>query len=370
MSSLCPRQGLWCERFQVSRQHRLPFRDTFREQVHIRHAKAHTGFLGPCRAGRARPRLLGLHDGRRRRSGEGVRAATAGGHPHRLHAVRERHDRRRDRRRGVPRHVQPGLRHLRPSRLHPLWGGTAAVSGKAVAARVEALTATGADARVSFGGAAGTEAALTCDSARELADAYADVLDAVGATKADFDIEGDALTDTASVTRRNEALALLQDERDLDVTYTLPVMPDGLEDTGTAVLEDAADQGVEVSAVNIMAMNYSTSHDGDMGDYAESAARAAHDQLVDLLGLSRDAAWKALHITVMIGVNDVEGETFTLDDAASLRSFAARQGVGALSLWAAFRDRPCASDEGTATASDSCSGVDQEAGAFAEALSG
>ncbi|MFF5623376.1 chitinase [[Kitasatospora] papulosa] len=252
----------------------------------------------------------------------------------------------------------------------PLWGGTAAVSGKAVAARVEALTATGADVRVSFGGAAGTEAALTCDSARELADAYADVLDAVGATKADFDIEGDALTDTASVTRRNEALALLQDERDLDVTYTLPVMPDGLEDTGTAVLEDAADQGVEVSAVNIMAMNYSTSHDGDMGDYAESAARAAHDQLVDLLGLSRDAAWKALHITVMIGVNDVEGETFTLDDAASLRSFAARQGVGALSLWAAFRDRACASDEGTATASDRCSGVDQEAGAFAEALSG
>ncbi|MEV6262751.1 hypothetical protein AB0M42_18685 [Streptomyces sp. NPDC051784] len=34
----------------------------------------------------------------------------------------------------------------------------------------------------------------------------------------------------------------------------------------------------------------------------------------------RDDAWKALHITVMIGVNDVAGETFTLADAASLRS--------------------------------------------------
>ncbi|KPC79113.1 chitinase [Streptomyces sp. NRRL S-4] len=252
----------------------------------------------------------------------------------------------------------------------PLWGGTTAATSEAVAARVEALTATGAGIRVSFGGAAGTEAALACDSAEELADAYAEVLDAVGATKADFDIEGDALTDTASVTRRNEALALLQEERDLDVTYTLPVMPGGLEDTGTAVLEDAVDQGVGLSAVNIMAMNYSTSHSGDMGDYAQEAARAAHDQLVDLLGLSRDAAWKALHITVMIGVNDVEGESFTLDDAVSLRSFATRQGVGALSLWAAFRDRECAADEDTSTASDSCSGVDQDAGAFAEALSG
>ncbi|WP_203183546.1 chitinase [Streptomyces pratensis] len=252
----------------------------------------------------------------------------------------------------------------------PLWGGTTAATSEVVAARVDELTGTGADIRVSFGGAAGTEAALACDSAEELADAYAEVLDAVGATKADFDIEGDALGDTASVTRRNEALALLQENRDLDVTYTLPVMPDGLEDTGTAVLQDAVDQGVEISAVNIMAMNYSTSHSGDMGDYAEEAAEGAHGRLVEVLGLSQDAAWEALHITVMIGVNDVEGETFTLDDAASLRSFATSHGVGALSLWAAFRDQECSSEVDTTTASDTCSGVEQEAGAFAEALSG
>ncbi|MEV7480831.1 chitinase [Streptomyces halstedii] len=256
------------------------------------------------------------------------------------------------------------------SRCTPVWGGTAAVGDTAVAARAAALTATGADLRVSFGGAAGTEAALACDSAEELADAYAEALDAVGASKADFDIEGDALTDTASLTRRDEALALLQKERGLDVTYTLPAMPDGLEDTGLAVLQDAADQGVEVSAVNIMAMNYGSAHDGDMGDYAEQAAEAAHDQLMDVLGLTEDAAWRSLHVTVMAGVNDVAGETFTLADAASLRTFATRKGVGALSLWATFRDRACADGEDTTTAADTCSGVDQEDGAFAEALAG
>lgn len=256
------------------------------------------------------------------------------------------------------------------SECTPLWGGTAPVGSDTVAARADTLTGTGADLRVSFGGAAGTEAALACDSAEELADVYAEALDAVGATKADFDIEGDALTDTASVTRRNEALALLQEKRDLDVTYTLPVMPEGLEDTGLAVIEDAVGRGVDISAVNIMAMNYSTSHSGDMGDYAEQAAAAAHDQLVDVLGLSREAAWKALHITVMIGVNDVAGETFTLEDAVSLRAFATRRGVGALSLWASFRDQECGADADTTAASDSCSGVDQDAGAFAEALGG
>lgn len=252
----------------------------------------------------------------------------------------------------------------------PLWGGSAAATDPAVVSRVAALTSSGADVRVSFGGAAGTEPALACDSARDLADAYAQVLDAVGATGADFDIEGDALTDTASVTRRNAALRLLQQERDLDVTYTLPVMPDGLEASGTAVLEDAADQEVEVSAVNIMAMNYSSSHDGDMGDYAERAAEAAHDQIADVFGLSESKAWRALHITAMIGVNDVAGETFTLADATSLRAFAHRNGVGALSMWASFRDRACTDGEDASRANDTCSGVTQRDGAFAEAFSG
>lgn len=196
-----------------------------------------------------------------------------------------------------------------------------------MASRVDELTQDGADVRVSFGGATGTA-------------------------------------------RRDEALALLQKKRDLDVTYTLPVMPDGLEKTGPAILADATGRDVDVSAVNIMAMNCGPSYDGDMGGYAEQAAEAAHDQLTDALGLSDAKAWRALHITAMIGVNDIAGETFTLADARSLRSFARRKGVGALSLWATFRDQECASGESTSTASDSCSGVEQEAGAFGEALAG
>lgn len=251
----------------------------------------------------------------------------------------------------------------------PLWGGTAEATSASVTSRVARLTSTGADVRVSFGGAAGTELALACDSAEELADAYAKVLDAVGATKADFDIEGDALTDRASITLRDKALRLLQKRRHLDVTYTLPVMPDGLESTGTGLLSDAAEQKVDISAVNIMAMNYSTSHDGDMSDYARQAAEATHDQLTDVLGLSDTEAWQSLHITVMLGVNDVAGETFTLADAASLRAFARRTGVGALSMWATFRDQECTGKD-TSTASDSCSGVQQKPGAFASALGG
>ncbi|MBR7678804.1 hypothetical protein KDA82_38845, partial [Streptomyces daliensis] len=54
-----------------------------------------------------------------------------------------------------------------------------------------------------------------------------------------------------------------------------------------------------------------------MGGYAKRAAEAAHDQLADTLGLGEKAAWKTLAVTAMAGVNDVEGETFTLADGPS-----------------------------------------------------
>ncbi|WP_461015007.1 hypothetical protein [Streptomyces daliensis] len=66
----------------------------------------------------------------------------------------------------------------------------------------------------------------------------------------------EALTDDASVACRDAAPARLQKRRDLDVSCTLPAMPSGLEKTGVAILGDAREHRVELSAVNIMAMNY------------------------------------------------------------------------------------------------------------------
>jgi chitinase len=250
-----------------------------------------------------------------------------------------------------------------------VWGSSTALGNAAVAARVKALKATGGRIRVSFGGAAGTELARACDSVADLADAYASVLDATGATLADFDIEGDTLADTASVTRRAQALAKLQSSRELGVSYTLPVLPTGLEHDGLKVIEVSNDHDVQMDTINLMAMNYGTSYTGDMGAYAEQAARAAHTQLAKALGLSSGAAWHGLALTAMIGVNNVAGETFTLDDAAGLRDFAATKGLAWLSMWAAFRDQQCAGGA-TSTVSESCSGIEQDAGAFATALAG
>ncbi|MFF7053825.1 chitinase [Streptomyces griseorubiginosus] len=250
----------------------------------------------------------------------------------------------------------------------PSWNGTAAVGDASVRSRVSALKKSGAKVRVSFGGASGKELAETCSGAAELAAAYGSALDAAGSSLADFDIEGDALTDSDSVRLRSEAIALLQKQRSgLAVSFTLPVMPSGLDDDGVALLESANDHAVQVSTVNIMTMNYAESYDGDMGRYAITSAKAAQAQLKSVFGTSDSTAWRALALTSMIGTNDVAGETFTLSDAAQVREFAESKGVGWVSMWATFRDQRCEEGDDALT---NCSGVSQSAGAFGEALAG
>jgi hypothetical protein len=253
----------------------------------------------------------------------------------------------------------------------PKWNGTNAIGDSAVKSRISALTKSGATVRVSFGGASGKELATTCDSASELTEAYGDALDAAGSTQADFDIEGDELTDSGSVALRSQAIAALQKERpDLEVSFTLPVMPSGLGSDSLALLASANTYDVQVSTVNLMTMNYGESYSGDMGGYAITSATAAQAQLKSVFGTADSVAWKGMALTSMIGTNDVANESFSLADAAQVRAFAEEKGISWVSMWSTFRDQRCS--DGDAAKDDAltnCSGVEQSSGAFAEAFS-
>ncbi|MEV0009505.1 cellulose binding domain-containing protein [Streptomyces sp. NPDC047973] len=250
----------------------------------------------------------------------------------------------------------------------PLWGGVTGLADDKVAAQISALRAEGGDVRVSFGGAAGAELALNCGSAAELAEAYGKVVDTYGLTKVDFDIEGGALPDTAANSRRSQAIAKLQEEHPgLDVSFTLPVMPEGLTQPGVDLVADAAKNGVEIEAVNIMAMDYGPAYSGDMGAYAVQAATATQAQIKGVLGLSDAAAWKSVAVTPMIGVNDVASEVFTVEDATQLVEFAREKGLGRLAMWSGTRDAQCPG--GAKPAADpTCSSIVQEPLAFTKAF--
>ncbi|GAA2090149.1 hypothetical protein GCM10009801_54890 [Streptomyces albiaxialis] len=253
----------------------------------------------------------------------------------------------------------------------PKWGGSQDLKANPVAKQISALRAKGGDVRVSFGGANGSELALACKSAGELEKAYGKVIDTFKLKKIDLDIEGAALPDAKANTLRAKAVAALQKKhKGLDVSYTLPVMPEGLTQPGVALLENAKQNGVKVGAVNIMAMDYGPSYDGDMGTYATKAATATQKQVKKALGITDGAeAWKTVAITPMIGVNDVPVEVFTPQDAQQVKAFADKKGMGWVSMWSGTRDKACPGGP-KKEADPTCSSIEQKPFTFSKALAG
>lgn len=243
------------------------------------------------------------------------------------------------------------------------------------------LRALGGDVMVSFGGAAGTELAAACATAESLAAAYQEIINAYQFTHIDFDIEGIWVAQPASITRRSQAIRLLQESaaaagRELHVWYTLPVLPQGLTHDGIAVVRAALEWGVNLEGINLMAMDYGANaappQSATMGQYAIRAAESVHSQLASVYsaagqGRTTQQLWSMIGLTPMIGQNDVAGEVFTLSDAALVRDFAASRGLGMLSMWSVTRDQSCPGGP-SQWASATCSGIVQDAGEFSAVL--
>ncbi len=263
---------------------------------------------------------------------------------------------------------------------NPAWAGLSALAidsdfpqAADINASIDAFQAAGGDVMISLGGAAGISLAQAAvasgGSAEALAATYASVVDRYHLRRLDFDIEGAAVADSASIALRSAAIALLQQERpDLEVWYTLPVLPSGLTGEGLAVVRSALQAGVKLDGVNVMAMDYGESaaptsgpNARTMGEYAIAAAENTYSQLSSLFA-EYDAgfAWRMVGVTPMIGVNDVLSEVFTVDDAQALEDFAREKGLGMLSMWSVARDRPGSLGQATATAS----GLDVAEGSF------
>jgi hypothetical protein len=237
----------------------------------------------------------------------------------------------------------------------PAWGGYSEYAlgtefDTKMRAQIAAVRALGGDVVVSFGGASNQELAEVITSATALQAAYQSIIDAYGLTQIDFDIEGGALAQRASVDRRNVAIAGLQQAaaaagRKLEVSYTLPVLPTGLTPDGTYLLQSAVQRGVNVDVVNVMAMDYGDSAapnpQGRMGDYAIQAATSLFNQLKTVYGSAKTDAqlWAMVGITPMIGLNDVTTEVFDQQEAREVLAFAEQHGIGRLSFWSLNRDK-------------------------------
>ena len=259
--------------------------------------------------------------------------------------------------------------------LSTLTPGGTSDQAKAIDAAIKTFKAAGGDVMISLGGAAGTSLAQSYAArgytAQALADAYARVIDTYGVNHIDFDIEGAAVADAPSIALNSQALKLLQQSKpDVKVWYTLPVLPTGLTADGINVVESALKAGVNLSGINVMAMDFGESaaptsgaSAQTMGTYAIRSAEGTYAQLSPLYGkYAKTFGYSQLGVTPMIGVNDVTSEVFTVTDAQALENYARVKGLGMLGFWSVTRDTPGTLGQATPTTS----GVSSPAGSFSK----
>ncbi|MFB6732450.1 fibronectin type III domain-containing protein, partial [Bacillus mobilis] len=267
---------------------------------------------------------------------------------------------------------------------NPVWGGSHAPIGDGnVDEQIKQIRKMGGDVKVSFGGAnAGNTPGLGADIAaaitdvNQLKDAYKKVINTLHLTHIDFDIEGALVAHPESIERRSKAIALLQKElkaegNDVKIGYTLPVMPYGLTNDGINVIQSALNNNIELNSINIMTMDYGQQNQ-QMGQAAIDASNSLHSQLKDLYkGTIKDSdIWGKIAVTPMIGKNDTQNETFTLNNAQELLKFAKEKGLGEISMWSVYRDKKATESWQIGQATGDASGLPNvEDGAFSKLFS-
>lgn len=232
---------------------------------------------------------------------------------------------------------------------------------------IAAIQAAGGDVIPSFGGygadTTNTELADSCTSAGAIAKVYEQLAATYHITRIDLDVEANSTSDTAGIQRRNEAIAEAEawataHRRELQFDYTVPTFTTGLTASALSVLQSAVAEHAKITEVNIMTFDYYTGNQEDMLAAAEAAATAVEGQLKTLYPHEPERQlWRMIGITQMPGIDDYgPAETFTTAQAPAFLSWAARKGLGLLSIWALQRDNGgCPGTKGAGN----CSGVNQ-----------
>jgi hypothetical protein len=259
------------------------------------------------------------------------------------------------------------------------WNGNSAQPLNYYASDIASLRAGGGDVIPSFGGYSadhgGTEIADSCTNVGSIASDYEQVIQTLGVTRLDMDVESSSLNNTAGINRRNQAIALTEQWAaangiPLQIQYTLPVEQYGLDPNGEAVLQSAVANGATVTSVNIMVFDYYIAKEGvvQMGTAAENAATNTHTQLAGIFpALSSAQLWNMEGMTMLPGIDDLRKKTEVTyePDAATMLSFAQANNMNFLSIWAIQRDN--GGCPGTVD-SNTCSGITQNTWDFSQIL--
>jgi hypothetical protein len=241
------------------------------------------------------------------------------------------------------------------------------------------LRANGGDITISFGGPVASQGieqqdlAQACQTASSLRQQYQNIINLYQLTHIDFLLEGSLLSDANSIQLRNQALAGLKaglPDQPLTISYTLPITPQGLDQTGYAFLQSTLQAHVAIKQINFLVQDFARPENAEPVSHLIEQAMGNISQQMLRMQLNDNLAYlPSMGITPLIGQGTDTTESFTLADAQELLAFASahRQEVSELSMWSLQRDQPCKTSA-PGFLLDNCSGLTQKSFDFTRIL--
>lgn len=222
------------------------------------------------------------------------------------------------------------------------WGGLS--PNQLIAANVADWAAAGTRYMLATGGANGAFTCATDAGFSTFLDRYA----SSSLAGVDFDIEaGQSAATVQALVARVKAAEANPKYQNLRFSFTIATLggsgPQNLGAQGQVVVQAILAANLQHYTVNLMAMDYGSPSssicavgaDGscDMAQSAINAVTSLHD--------TSQVPYAHIEVTPMVGGNDVQGEVFTLQDAATVAAFATKQKLAGLHYWSLDRDVDC-----------------------------
>lgn len=226
--------------------------------------------------------------------------------------------------------------------LSPNGGNSSQYQG--ILTSLEALRKKGGDYAISIGGQLGDAPWVVTQNQNALEKFYNEIIETYSLKRMDLDIE-ESNQDYGQNVANAKAIKAVQDKTNIEITLTIPIMPNGWEEKQLNIIKAYLDAGVDVKLINSMTMCYGTgvNENEDYGTASVKAITNSVKQLKNIYSnygvlLTDDQAYLKTGATFSIGFESDLYPTFTTSMASTIVEDAKKHNYGMISMWSMGRD--------------------------------
>lgn len=244
------------------------------------------------------------------------------------------------------------------------WGGYYSLSKnnpdnaqyKSIVNSLENLRSRGGDYTISIGGQLGDAPWVVTQNQTALEEFYLDIIETYSLKRMDLDIEESNQNESQNQINA-KAIKAVQDKTKIEITLTIPIMPDGWQEKQIKIIKAYLDAGVDILIINSMTMCYGTGvyENEDYGTASVRAMDNAKKQLIEIYSnygyaLTDSQAYLKMGATFSIGYESNLYPVFTTEMANTITNDCIKNNYGLLSMWSMGRDAKLDSNSGISSA--------------------